>query len=334
MASFNGPSLMAKPEEDQAQKLSQRTPATHTGSGPTLTTMSRGGEDDDGADLSPDPELDTTFPGCLSVAPEVTCVNLTICFPFFMIAGCGVFVVAERSHHAVLYFGKYMGSVMTPGIHCLPPFGRELRGISTATRTMNMKDLKVLDRRGNPVVISAVVTFEPTSSKRARIDVQNPWPNASWQSVWYITPPGGTYLELQAQAVLKQVTSQFPYEAPEGQPSLQTEGAHLTQMLCRTLQQRVNGTGARILSFDLVDLSYAPEIAQAMLVRQQAAALVDARKLIVKAAVDMTTSAVKSLEAQMEGRKLPNDVKDRICTNLLTVVCSSEAVTPTLGVGS
>lgn len=97
----------------------------------------------------------------------------------------------------------------------------------------------------------------------------------------------------------------------------------------------MNGTGARILSFDLVDLSYAPEIAQAMLVRQQAAALVDARKLIVKAAVDMTISAVKSLEAQMdEGRKLPNEVKDRICTNLLTVVCSSEAVTPTLGVGS
>jgi membrane protease subunit (stomatin/prohibitin family) len=147
-------------------------------------------------------------------------------------------------------------------------------------------------------------------------------------------PPGGTYLELQAQAVLKQVTSQFPYEAPEGQPSLQTEGAHLTKILCRTLQQRVNGTGARILSFDLVDLSYAPEIAQAMLVRQQAAALVDARKLIVKAAVEMTTSAVKSLEARMEGRKLPNDVKDRICTNLLTVVCSSETVTPTLGVGS
>jgi hypothetical protein len=195
---------------------------------------------------------------------------------------------------------------------------------------MNMKDLKVLDRRGNPVVVSAVVTFEPTSSKRARIDVQNPWPNASWNLHAF----GGTYLELQAQAVLKQVTSQFPYEAPEGQPSLQTEGAHLTKILCRTLQQRVNGTGARILSFDLVDLSYAPEIAQAMLVRQQAAALVDARKLIVKAAVEMTTSAVKSLEAQMEGRQLPNDVKDRICTNLLTVVCSSEAVTPTLGVGS
>jgi hypothetical protein len=240
---------------------------------PPLTTMSRGGlgdDDDDDFDLSPDPELDTSFPGCLGVSPEGTCGSI-LCLPFYILTGFGVFILPERKHSAVLYFGKYVGSVQTPGMHCLPFCCREMRDISTATRTMNMKDIKVLDHRGNPVVISAVVTFIPTSARKARIDVQNPWPNASWQQrhFWEGGGVNGTYLELQAQAVLKQVTSQFPYEAAEGQPSLQTEVAHITKMLIQTLQHRVSVTGARILSFDLVDLSYAPEIYQAMLVRQQ-----------------------------------------------------------------
>jgi hypothetical protein len=193
---------------------------------------------------------------------------------------------------------------------------------------MDMKGLKVVDMRGNPVIVSAVVTFEATSARRARVDVQNPWPNATWA-------PGishGTYLELQAQAVLKQVTSQFPYEAPLGQASLQTEGAHITDMLVHSLQKRVCVTGARIISFDLVDLSYAPEIAAHMLVRQQAAALVDARKLIVDAAVDMTHDAIHNLEAK--GRTLDEATKNSIATNLLTVICSNESVRPVINTDS
>jgi regulator of protease activity HflC (stomatin/prohibitin superfamily) len=252
-------------------------------------------------------------------------VNLC-CLPLTILLCCGgLFVLNEKQESAVLYYGKYVGSVSTPGIHALPPCGMEMRMISTATRTVDMKNLKVVDRRGNPVIVGAVVTFVATSPKKARIDVQDPWPNASWQPA----VSSGTYLQLQAQAVLKQVTSQFPYEAPDGEPSLQTEGAHITQMLVTTLQQRVNNTGAKILSFDLVDLSYAPEIAQSMLLRQQAIALVEARQLIVEAAVDMTHSAVERLQAK-RGSPLSNDAIERISTNLLTVVCSNEAVTPTV----
>jgi hypothetical protein len=207
---------------------------------PTLTTMmSRGGlgdddddDDDHFHDLSPDPELDTSCPGCWAVSPEGTCASI-LCLPFYMLSGFGVFILPERNHSAILYFGKYVGSVQTPGMHFLPSCCREMRTISTSTRTMNMKDLKVLDRRGNPVVISAVVTFVPTSARKARINVQNPWPNASWQQRFQSETAAqsqrggganGTYLELQAQAVLKQVTSQFPYEAVEGQSSLPKEG--------------------------------------------------------------------------------------------------------------
>jgi len=194
-----------------------------------------------------------------------------------------------------------------------------------STRTLSLKDLKVLDSRGNPVIVSAVVTFIPTSAKQAHVDVENPRPNASRQP----EVQTDTFLELQAQAVLKQITSQFPYEAPDGQPSLQTEGTHITDLLITTLQRRVNIVGARILSFDLVNLSYAPEIAQSMLVRKQAQALVDARRTIVKGAVEMTSSAIGWLEKRT-GRKLPDEAKDQISSNQLTVVCSNESVTPTL----
>jgi regulator of protease activity HflC (stomatin/prohibitin superfamily) len=291
--------------------------------------MNRGDED---YLLDLDPRIDTSCQGCWSVSPLATVISSTLCLPLSVLACFGWFTVNEREHRAILSFGKYVGTVQSPGIHFLPTCCVEHRKISTATRTMNMKDLKVLDAKGNPVVVSAIVTFEPTSAKKARIDVQNPWPNPSWGLPGQMGV-GVSYLELQAQAVLKQVTSQFPYEAAPGQPSLQTEGEHITAMMIQTLQRRVNNTGARIFSFDLVDLSYAPEIAQSMLVRQQAAALVDARKLIVKAAVDMTCSAVTSLE-QKSGRPLSDHMRDQICSNLLTVVCSNEAVVPTMPLGS
>jgi len=274
-----------------------------------------------------DPQVDTSFPG-LNDAPFLSKVGTLITLPFWLIGCCGCFQLNEKEETAVLYFGKYHGSVTEPGIHFLSPIGLERRNISTATRTMDMKNLKVVDSRGNPVIVSAVVTFVATSSRKARIDVQNPWPNADWQP----HVRDGTYLQLQAQAVLKQVTSQFPYEAPRGTPSLQTEGQHITKMLMNRLQKRVLVTGAQILSFDLVDLSYAPEIAQSMLVRQQAEALVDARKLIVDAAVEMTHTATESLKIK-KGRELSEKTEDTICANLLTVICSNEAVTPTVAVG-
>ena len=121
-------------------------------------------------------------------------------------------------------------------------------------------------------------------------------------------------------------------KASPGYPSLQTEGKHITEMLVQSLQSRVAVTGARIMSFDLVDLSYAPEIASHMLVRQQAAALVDARKIIVEAAVDMTHTAIESLEAK--GRPIDDQTKNGIASNLLTVICSNESVRPVVNTNS
>merc|ERR1740117_1684265 len=137
-----------------------------------------------------------------------------------------------------------------------------------------------------------------------------------------------SFLEMQAAAVLKRVASQFPYEAAPGSPSLQSEGTLIAEELRRMLQEKVAVTGAFILSFELVDLSYAPEIAQVMLVRQQAEALVDARRCIVDAAVDMTTGALKKLRDS--GEELDKSTCQAVTTNLLTVICSQTSATPTV----
>ncbi|KAL3945386.1 MAG: hypothetical protein SGBAC_000519 [Bacillariaceae sp.] len=320
--------MLAEGNAESEALLMSESPKRHS-----MADRSTDSVDDQEAALELDPELDASCSslGC-NDAPPIAVLLQVICLPSYILQCCGCFVLSEKREIAVLYFGKYVGSVSSPGIHCLPPLGVDRREISTATRTMDMKDLKVVDRAGNPVIVSAVVTFVATSARKARIEVENPWPNASWQR----QVGSGTYLQLQAQAVLKQVTSQFPYEAPNGEPSLQTEGSHITEMLMRKLQQRVLITGAKILSFDLVDLSYAPEIAQSMLLRQQAAALVDARALIVKAAVEMTHSAVESLQmkkASLGQEPFSKETVERISSNLLTVVCSNEAVTPMVSMG-
>merc|ERR1712224_560261 len=118
---------------------------------------------------------------------------------------------------------------------------------------------------------------------------------------------------------MKQVAGRYPYSSAPGQPSLQTEGPALSSELVRLLQQKVSIAGATVHNFELVDLSYAPEIAQVMLVKQQAEALVEARRLIVGAAVDMAQDAVAQLEAK--GQKLSDNAKETLTTNLLAVIC-------------
>ena len=143
-------------------------------------------------------------------------------------------------------------------------------------------------------------------------------------------------------ATLKQVVSKYPYEADdegEASPSsqhrhglsLKTEAAQVSRELKDVLQDRLAHAGVKVLAFNLTDLSYAPEIAQAMLVRQQAEAMVKARRLIVKGAVDISEDAVNQLETK--GVKMSETEKTKVVTNLLTVICGDQKATPTLSVG-
>jgi len=264
-----------------------------------------------GEPVAPAVPADEAIDGCVT-GPGLSKAIACICCPNVVQAFGWLTQVDQNQQKAVLYWGKYHGTLTEPGMFCVNPWGRELRPVSTKYDTLNLKDIKVLDARGSPVIVSGVVTYALTSAKRASIDVATP----------------GHYITLQATAVLKQVAGRYPYSSAPGQPSLQTEGPALATELVRLLQQKVAIAGATVYNFELVDLSYAPEIAQVMLVKQQAEALVEARRLIVGAAVDMTQQAVAQLEAS--GQALSDSARERVTSNLLAVICSHSNATPTV----
>jgi len=255
---------------------------------------------------APDPDLEDRC----GPAPSKALMCLCSWNPMAWI-GC-VQKVDQNQQQAILYWGKYAGSLKDPGLYCLNPCGRQVMVASTKYSTLNLKDIKVVDAKGNPVIVSGVVTYALTSAKKACIDVEAP----------------SNYVALQATAAMKQVASLYPYQAPPGQASLQAEGPAICAELMQSLQAKVAITGAHILNFEIVDLSYAPEVAQVMLVKQQAEALIDARRLIVGAAVDMSMQAVQQLEAK--GANLSVEARERVASNLLTVICSHNPAVPTM----
>merc|ERR1712060_499546 len=151
-------------------------------------------------------------------------------------------------------------------------------------------------------------------------DVSNPWPGN------LCDPDTPSFMELQAKAVLKKVAAQYPYEAPNGQACLLRDTSGIADQFKEELQRAVIDTGCVIAAFDLTDLSYSPEIAQAMLQRQQAEAIVDARRLVVEAAVHIANDAVTEIAKQ--GRTFEKDTEASIIRNLLTVIVSSQTAVP------
>mmetsp|Transcript_75567 Transcript_75567/g.196561 ORF Transcript_75567/g.196561 Transcript_75567/m.196561 type:complete len:291 (-) Transcript_75567:103-975(-) len=251
----------------------------------------------------------TSGPGLSQALFCVCCINPMSCL------GCFT-KVDQNEQKALLFWGKYHGTLSEPGIYCVNPCGRELRSMSTKYNTLELKDIKVVDAKGSPVVVSGVVTYAIVSAKKACIDVENPQ----------------NYLRLQSTAALKHVTGRYPYSSSDGRGSLQTEGPAISAELVGILQEKVTIAGIRVVNFEIVDLSYAAEVAQVMLVKQQAEALVEARRLIVSSAVDMAHQAVVQLEAQ--GSRLCEEARERVTTNLLAVICSHAPATPTVPMSS
>lgn len=239
-----------------------------------------------------------------------------VCVPFWPLMFCGCVPVNEREEQVLLVFGKYYTTIRDPGMHYVNPMGLEKRLVSTKRQNMDIgsatQSLKVADRDGNPVMVSGVISFRIIDSKAAALDVQN----------------AQNFVHTQAQTVLKQIVSRYPYEATDGTPSLKTETYEIGLELCRTLQEKVHVAGVLVETFELSDLSYAPEIAQVMLVRQQAKAMVDARQTIVDGAVGIVQTAISRLA--QEGTELTVEDQSKLTINLLTVICGESGATPTV----
>lgn len=229
---------------------------------------------------------------------------------FFPCNSC--FILPERANYVQLLFGKYHGTITEPGCYCRSSCAVELRRVGTDLITYDLPNTKVLDAAGSPVVISGIITYEVVDARRAAIDVNDPH----------------RFVRDQAPAILKRIVSQFPYESQDPNVAcLRTETSNVADRMRDALQQRVAVAGVRIERFSINELSYAPEIAQAMLKRQQAEALVSARRAIVKGAREIADEAMLNLPAD-----LPVAQRAALFSNLLVVLVGDKDVTPTLAV--
>lgn len=228
----------------------------------------------------------------------------------------GLYILNPRQSGVVLRWGKFIEVVSKEGIYFSNPWGRRIIKVPTLQNSLEVPRTTVVEKNGNPIEISAVVVYHVADVRKASLDVSDV----------------GSFVRDQAMAVVKRVAATFPYESPDQQiPCLRKESHEVTTRLISELQQSVAAAGVDIDSVRLNDLTYAPEIAQAMLMRQQAQALVDARKTIVEGAVGMVRDCISKLHES--GFEITPAQRELLVSNLLVVLCSSERVQPTLALG-
>lgn len=228
------------------------------------------------------------------------------------------FVINQPNQARVLtFFGRYAGTVRRDGWWWINPLTLR-RKISLRIRNFDSDILKVNDAVGNPVEIAAVITWQVADTARAAFDVED------FES----------FVEIQTEAAVRHVASEYPYDDyEEGQASLRANADEVTATLQAELQQRLQVAGVTVLDTRLRRLAYAPEIAQEMLRRQQASAVVAARGLIVEGAVGMVQNALNLL-SEKHIVTLDEERKAAMVSNLLVVLCSDRGAQPVVNSGS
>jgi regulator of protease activity HflC (stomatin/prohibitin superfamily) len=228
----------------------------------------------------------------------------------------GLIVVNPNEARVVQFFGRYVGSLREAGFHYTVPFSTKRR-VSLRVRNFESARLKVSDADGNPVEIAAVVVWRVVDSAKAVFAVDN----------------HVEYVAVQAEAAVRHLATSYPYEAHQsGRVSLR-EGAQVIEELIAELRERVALAGVEVIESRITHLAYAPEIAQAMLARQQASAIVAARSTIVDGAVGMVSLALGRLREE-EVVELDEERKAQMVANLLVVLCGDRAAQPVVNTGT
>ncbi|MGE0388111.1 MAG: SPFH domain-containing protein [Gammaproteobacteria bacterium] len=245
--------------------------------------------------------------------PPVAAI-LAVPLLFFLAKG---FTILEPNQAAVmLFFGRYAGTLRRDGFFWVNPFYRA-RKLSLRANNLNTPALKVNDLAGNPIEVAAVIVWRVADTARAMFDVED-----------YTA-----YITMQSESAVRQVASSRWYDGDgEGRNSLRGDLAAVARLLIETIQEHVSLAGLEVLEARISHLAYAPEIAGAMLRRQQAAAVVAARTLIVEGAVGMVKLTLEHLE-QDRTVALDNDDRVRLVTNLMTVLVSESESQPVVPVG-
>lgn len=226
---------------------------------------------------------------------------------------CSWVIVHPQEEKVILIWGKFRRVLKTPGLTFINLWGRQVIEITTRQQAVEIHKTTVADANANPIIIAAVCTFKVADSVRAALNVED-----------YVG-----FVKSQSVAVLKQVASKYPYTSTDGH-SLKDEAKKIGNEMVAVLSEKVRAAGVRIISFEISDLTYAPEIAQAMLVRQQAQALVDARKIVVEGAVEIVYDAITHLKER--GIEIEPSHQSKVVGNLLAIICGEAKVQPTYAI--
>jgi regulator of protease activity HflC (stomatin/prohibitin superfamily) len=229
----------------------------------------------------------------------------------------GLTAVIAGEARVVQLFGSYRGTIRDPGLQWVNPFAKKRR-VSTRIRNHETPLAKVNDADGNPIEIAAVVVWQVEDTAKAL----------------YAVDDFVQFVSTQAETAVRHIATSYAYEAhKEGELSLRDNADEITQQLSAEIQARVASAGVKIIESRLTRLSYASEIAQAMLRRQAASAVVGARQRIVEGAVGMVKLALTQLEE--EGVvELDEERKAAMVSNLLVVLCSEQATQQVVNTGS
>jgi regulator of protease activity HflC (stomatin/prohibitin superfamily) len=242
-------------------------------------------------------------------------LSLVLALDIFLMAG--LFVVNPNEGKVLQFFGDYVGTAKRPGLRWANPLLTKKR-VSLRVRNFESARLKVNDHEGNPIEIAAVVVWRVVDTAEAVFEVDD------YQN----------FVKVQSESAVRNLATSYKYDAhEEDQMSLRGNTLEVAEHMKKEIQDRLSRAGVEVLEARISHLAYAPEIAQAMLQRQQAGAIIAARQRIVEGAVGMVQMALDML-SQREILELDNERKAAMVSNLLVVLCSERATQPVVNTGS
>jgi regulator of protease activity HflC (stomatin/prohibitin superfamily) len=243
-------------------------------------------------------------------------VSGVIALVLISLMATGFTVINPNEAKVIQFFGRYVGSVKDPGFQFVIPL-TDKRRVTLRVRNFETTKLKVNDADGNPVEIAAVVVFRVVETAKASFSVDN----------------YEEYVAIQSEAAVRHLATTHPYDSHIEERTSLRDGATVAEELTTELRDRTELAGIEILEARITHLAYAPEIAQAMLVRQQASQVVAARRQIVEGAVGMVQLALDRLSAE-HVVELDEERRATMVSNLLVVLCGDRAVQPVVNTGS
>jgi regulator of protease activity HflC (stomatin/prohibitin superfamily) len=259
----------------------------------------------------------TIFVGSVRQGEPLVAVLAMLLFALACLGFGGLTVVNPNEAKVVLLFGNYKGSVKEPGFWWFNPLARRRR-VSLRVRNFESSKLKVNDHDGNPIEIAAVVVWKVVETAEAVFHVDD----------------YEHYVHVQSESAVRTLATTYPYDAHnEGQLSLRTGVVEITHRLRDEIQERLAKAGVEVIEARITHLAYAPEIAGAMLRRQQASAVIAARQKIVEGAVGMVQMALEALSAK-KVVELDEERKASMVSNLLVVLCSDRDAQPIVNAGT